>query len=224
MMWQTLRCVLVNLVLLQLTTAGATTTTAGATTTTAGATANGTTAKGGTTTMAANGTTAKGGTTTMAANGTTAKGGTTTMATKKTYTTSATVETNCSNAKEIVNNAAGKKAFTDSFAKVMGVTVKDTKVATMGCRRLTNKNRRLSTTGIKAEFTYESATNVAVDQKASDFGTELKSRLKAAGLPDAVTVQKIEAPMEQKTPDVSAALGAPATLLSVAILSAGISW
>merc|ERR1712032_858923 len=171
-----------------------------------------------------NGTTAKGGTTTMAANGTTAKGGTTTMATKKTYTTSATVETTCSNATAIVNNATGKKAFTDSFAKVMGVTVTDTKVATMGCRRLRNKNRRLSTTGIKADFTYESATNVAVDQKASDFGTELKSQLKAAGLPDAVTVQKIAAPTEQKTPAVSAALGAPAMLFSMAILSAGISW
>merc|ERR1712060_744974 len=77
-----------------------------------------------------------------------------------------------------------------------GVTVKDTKVATMGCRRLTNNNRRLSTTGIKADFTYESTTNVAVDQKASDFGTELQSQLKAAGLPDAVIVQKIAASVQ----------------------------
>jgi len=155
----------------------------------------------------------------------------TTQAAAKTYTMSATVEVqSCEEAKTIVDSQSGKLAFKDALEALMkGVSVRDTKLSKVGdCRRLNDGSRRLAKPGVKADYTYTSATSVT-KPTTTEFQTGLNVALSKVGLPKVKAVASLTNPVSTTsvtTPTTSTAMGAEAEATSFffVTLLMGISW
>eukprot|EP00419_Tripos_fusus_P012270 CAMPEP_0172655254 /NCGR_PEP_ID=MMETSP1074-20121228/517_1 /TAXON_ID=2916 /ORGANISM="Ceratium fusus, Strain PA161109" /LENGTH=150 /DNA_ID=CAMNT_0013469835 /DNA_START=20 /DNA_END=472 /DNA_ORIENTATION=+ len=146
--------------------------------------------------------------------------------TDKTWTTGQTIEAKCDIANQMTNSSKGKDAYQKAFEKKMNVKVSNLVAETFGCRRLTSNNRRLQSTGVNTKVTYTSPT-AGTPPTPADFTAALVAELKSAGFDVSasdLTVKAFSSPQSVTTPTVSAAVGAPATLFFVAILSVGMSW
>jgi len=140
---------------------------------------------------------------------------------KKTYKTSVKAVMGCSDAQKVVDSPQGKEIFANALTQtITDATVSDTQLSRFGCsaRRL-SKVRRLSTTGVQADFTYTSASSAALD--ATSFKTSVNQGLTGASLPTTSDVQAT-APAVQGT--TSSAMRAQVVSFSMTLLSFGIFW
>jgi hypothetical protein len=101
----------------------------------------------------------------------------------KTYKTTVTAQMTCADADKVMaDKTKATKAFENAFKKKMlGVTMSNTHVQKVGCRRLQDGARKLSGSGIQADFTYTSTQQKTLDDAA--FKTEVNTELQAVGLP-----------------------------------------
>lgn len=139
-------------------------------------------------------------------------------------TFTATVDT-CLEASRIVNS--GADAFVSALMKsTSGVTVLKTSLSEVGCRRLSNASRRLTsqTKGVKADFTVEgqNTPQFSVDIITNNLNTALKEK----GLPPVTSVADMKLnKLAANTPvEVSAAMGSTSSLFLLAIFLVGNLW
>jgi len=155
--------------------------------------------------------------------GTTASG---TTGSPTTHKASIQAAMSCTNADEVLANKNGTEAFKTAFKQQMsGATLsKDPTLKKFGCsRRLKDGARKLSTTGIEAEFEYTTTSGQPTQLDATAFKTAVNTELSNAGLPETTGVTDIT-PSSTTKKTASSAMKMQVVCISLTSLLIAMAW
>merc|ERR1711920_579527 len=128
--------------------------------------------------------------------GTTASG---TTGSPTTHKASIKAAMSCTAADQVIANTSGVEAFKTAFKKQNIGSLKKQTLTKYGCRRLKDGARRLSTTGIQADFEYTSTSTQPKQLDANAFKAAVNTALQTAGLPQTTGVTDITPSSTTKT-------------------------
>merc|ERR1712032_1429779 len=98
----------------------------------------------------------------------------------------------CTDADQVIKNTSGVEAFKTAFTKQnVGSLKKNPTLTKYGCRRLKDGARRMSTTGIQADFEYTSTSTQPKQLDANAFKAAVNTALQEVGLPQTTGVTDI---------------------------------
>jgi len=157
-----------------------------------------------------------------AASGTTIAAGSAT-----THKVSVQAAMSCTDADKVLADNDGTEAFNTAFKQQMsGVTLSPTKLRKFGCRRLKDGARKLSTTGIKADFEYTTTSNQPKQLDTTAFKTAVNTELYLAGLPETTGVTAVmpSSSTQPSTETVSSAKKTQVLCIALTSLLIAMAW